>query len=822
MAENTWSATTTADWIHINNAESGMTIGIDKAKSPNDDANGSIVIETDNEKIVKTIKRCLPVVTSTTKSLSFEVLYNDETLKEGGIIGGCDGGSSAYSGISALQVANIILTVTQHLDNGDSIPSSAQVSTNDVNIWYIFDDESKLAYLPSNDGPDRNVTIEVELKNDNNVSNQIQIHQRGYKKSDGTIDEEKLIEYGYESSNIVYRDFDFSGECKNMSVGCESGNTVFSVKGNKVIIYAAKTGLTECNKKVIINNGSESEPSGITVSGVKFSVIPQTDVDYFNDNTLYYGSNETRITDKVLTIKAELIDNPQYTAETTFTVKAGDCGKTLYIVFKSDKNTIDYTGGTVEFTYYLSETENGEETTAINDENIYKCLSFIPPEGVQIGNSANNNGIFTVNTIFNQNTYKNGEEGITWRFTADCEIASTKTLNIYQASKYENIIPNCDYFVFNYKWSDADGKDLDSLTHITNLPQLKAMDDNNVSGKTVGYGSTGGYTVNGDSSSNYLLYLKHGGDNTCSGAEGAIVCLKNILNSGQVGADDTIYVDIYANWYRTRNAGNMTIEYKQFSGLTSGGSYSDEINEVVHGTDECPGIINPYYTFEPKDGACQQIGTTQTTPTINVNAAGSINYNMAKNISCIDGAYTHVLRLKYNVSSQVTSLEYFTDNGINTQNFESKISISSIINNLPYRTVSAETSGGTIEYKNVYFKHKANGILHDVYLFDDDKDYINCVEYEKTNGYSYSAITRYTYSSTDFNNHVKKDFDFIKQFEITKNTDNTINIVFKVDKNSKGIDKEFDLSFTSNVGYILPCGKMLYNLGLIETYQKHN
>ena len=201
MAENTWSATTTADWIHINNAESGMTIGIDKAKSPNDDANGSIVIKTDNETIVKTIKRCLPVVTSTTKSLSFKVSYNDEILKEGGIIGGCDGGSSAYSGISALQVTNIILTVTQHLDNGDSIPSSAQVSTNDVNIWYIFDDKSKLAYLPSNDGYDRDVTIKVELKNDNSVYEEIRINQRGYKTSGGTIDEDKLHSIDYERSN---------------------------------------------------------------------------------------------------------------------------------------------------------------------------------------------------------------------------------------------------------------------------------------------------------------------------------------------------------------------------------------------------------------------------------------------------------------------------------------------------------------------------------------------------------------------------------------------------------------------------------------------
>lgn len=819
MNENNWTASTSTSWIYFDSAHTSktvtgtggetITIYVEEATEPTTDVEGSITMTANGNSFKKVIKRCSPTVSKTDNTLDFCVYYSSVS---GGMVGPCEGGTS-QADTDGVSVKNITLTKTETYSNGGTKTTTSSLSESDVNVWYYLPDGTRYSILPSNKGQNRTVDVRVELKSNTSIFSPTASQksdnptcytftQSGIKTSDGSYDESKLHSVGYESQSTVYRGFDIADSCKAKSGGCAAGSFSYSVIGEKVTAYGAKTGLTDCNEKVYISTGEESTPTSITTSDVSFSVA-ETQYARFEGNTLYYIENDTRTTNRELNITARLDGNGE-TKTTVFTVVAGnDCGDPLYIVFKCNKDNIDFGGGTATFKYYLTNTEGASEGLAIKDQTINSCLQFLAPQGVTTGNSSYTEGVYSVDVTFTQNTYMGGEEGRTWSFSATCSDAtnSPEEINLYQANKYEQIIPNCDYFIFKYIWTDADGTDMDSLTHLSNCPTL--------SGKTVGFGGTSANQVAGTGGK---LYLKWGGDNRCNGSEYTIVCLKSIVEDFKDQKvsfeNDVMWVDIYAVWYSSRSAGNMNIVYDQYTGLTSGG-FSEEIKEVEH-INECISSKPKYYSFEPVEGKCESVAEGVSTSTINVSANGSKNYLMAKTVDCIDGAYTHALRLIYNFAAKTTSIQYFKDNGVNTRTDK----ITTVINGVDYTNAVFTASTGEavdVTYNNVYIKHTVNGVMHNVYLFDTTDDYVYMSE---ING----SYIRYYHS--DLGN--EKNLSYTKKIKFVKNADKTVNITFSMDATTEELpEHHFYITPHCVIDYYLPCGDFTYTFSDIDVYQKN-
>lgn len=811
---NNWTANTSTSWIYFDSARTlktitgtggdNITIYVEPATKPTDVASGFITIVTENGVIEKEIIRCVPTIVSTSKSLTFKINGSDDGSSV--IVGPCSNGTS-QAGSQGISITDIVLTTIQVLSEGDDIVTTENLTLNDVDVTYTTEDNVASSILPANNGKTRSIVVTITYKSDKSVKSSKTITQEGIKTDSGDYDESKLVETGYSSQSVEYQNFNFNDSCINkQSPSCEGGTFNFSCRGTKVTIYGGKTGRTICGVDVNIGGGRQ-EPESISESDISYSCSP-SDYGSFNGNVLTYYKNESRTQDRTLNITATLTPANQ-TVNTTFKVIAGQCGNPLYIHITAASTSVPYTGGTLEIRYYLTENEADSETNVITDEDIISCIGFQCPSGIKSCGTQvkDSNGVYKRTVEFSKNQVNGGEEGVNWTFTATCENAvnNPAKLTIYQASKYENIIPNCDYFVFKYNWLESDGKDLDSLTHITHVPNLKASDGTNVSGKTVGYGALD--RVVGQSN---LLYLKHGGDNRCSGAEGAIICLKNILNSGQISNDDVIFVDIYACWYNTRGNGNMNIAYEQFTGYT--GNYSEEIKEVTH--DDCP--PNTYRTFETVEGKSSVI-TGETTDSINVRAYGTSNFKMAKNVNCIDGAYTHVLRLKYNVESKITSLQYFSDNGINTHDLKYYVNINGEMKRTSYRYTATTNVATSYAYNSLYIKQENGSDLYNIYPFESDDDIIEIIEYSREPGASsWELVMRKELKKANVG--TEYNMTFITNFKIIKNSDKTISISFNYAAASTK-EREFDIYFKQIFGKgILDCNTF-YDANRIEVYQ---
>ena len=118
-----------------------------------------------------------------------------------------------------------------------------------------------------------------------------------------------------------------------------------------------------------------------------------------------------------------------------------------------------------------------------------------------------------------------------------------------------DMTPPFDYMVLKYNWTDADGTDFDTATHVEGT-EIDDLDN-----KYVGYGLY--------PSSETLSYLKHGGDNMQSGDECAMINMKEIMD--KCGDIESFDVYVAGNWYSRRDDGNVTCEMTLYSGGTMEG-----------------------------------------------------------------------------------------------------------------------------------------------------------------------------------------------------------------------------------------------------------
>lgn len=100
-----------------------------------------------------------------------------------------------------------------------------------------------------------------------------------------------------------------------------------------------------------------------------------------------------------------------------------------------------------------------------------------------------------------------------------------------------------------YIWGSIDGKDLDTKSYYVNSP----IPSLNYS--AVGFGWN----------SNSIPYLYWGGDNTSSGAECVMFNIESMIDLEEQ-MPDVMKMNLCANWYNTRNRGNITVECTAYKG----------------------------------------------------------------------------------------------------------------------------------------------------------------------------------------------------------------------------------------------------------------
>ena len=195
-----------------------------------------------------------------------------------------------------------------------------------------------------------------------------------------------------------------------------------------------------------------------------------------------------------------------------------------------------------------------------------------------------------------------------------------------QVGKEQIILPPFDYLTFTYSWTKDDGTDLDSATVIRNsgipIRSGTTLDD-----YYVGYGGNG----NRDE---VAKYLKHGGDNTRSGDEGALVNWKNVLATKDYVSEGitTLYLDIYANWYNWRKDGNMSITFNTYKG-----------ND---------GMVQDGFVFKPTGDT-----VLVSTKTINnLNAYASRGNNARHPTNVMTKVYSKMATVEYDIRSKTALL----------------------------------------------------------------------------------------------------------------------------------------------------------------------
>ena len=185
--------------------------------------------------------------------------------------------------------------------------------------------------------------------------------------------------------------------------------------------------------------------------------------------------------------------------------------------------------------------------------------------------------------------------------------------------------PPFDYMVLRYSWKDTDGTDFDTATHVegTNIEKL----DN----QYVGYGLY--------PSSETLSYLKHGGDNTLSGAECVMINMKEIMDN--CGEDiESFNVYVAGNWYNKRGEGNVTCNVTLYSGGTMDGPNSDHLFTNSGGT-----VVQENLKLSK-----------------NVFSKGTGMINIENKVDYVKAFYTTVAKITYYVKAKNASIDVDNNN----------------------------------------------------------------------------------------------------------------------------------------------------------------
>ena len=755
-----WSAYTDKSWVTLTPSngfgDSNVKVTVEPAKTESDDLTATISINYSNgDSYTKTISRCERKAVSRSYSLSFTVS------------GTCD---SCFEGDA--QLKGIKGTTITTLDNGTQTSATTELSIDDIKVSYVINGVSYPSIQKNMTTIPRTVKV-VGVWNG-------AVYEATIMQSAMSV-----TSSGYAETSTSYTNLYFPSSNPSLASSCSAGTATFSLRADKVVRNSTITAQTSCGDKITIDGSSQESVTRDTdvsqIADFSLCSASQSSLGSFNGNVLSYNSNETD-GNVALRICGKIGSN---TVSTTYTIPKGSCGKVYYVHIFFDKDSVPYKGSasemTAQLTYFASLSDDPTDiSTAITDG-----VKLLTESGDRftIGEPVVEDYVIHRNVLFN--TYME-EMGTNYTFTAEYEGVTAST-SIYQSSQYENVIPAADYFVFTYEWTSDDGTDLDSATLITS-PIIQGL-----SYKAVGYSYNGGFSTLGTYSK---PYLKHGGDNRRSGAEGAIICFKNIVNSFNIGMEDTIKCEIYANWYLEKINGNMSVNCVAYKGSPNG-TFSDEISQEG-------------YVFKPIEGKCVQVWPSNGSEKfdLSVKASGAY-YNPYTPETCIDKIYSHVATLIHHVGTQQTSLilRQGEDNGYVSR--YARIGFWCDGKNLSSAYIYS--TGTTIyDYKNVSLRYVNEEYNENqlIQFLKNSSSKIKLTFYRYNPNSILQTITispNVTYISSDF------EYDWVDRLVITTHDDGTFDLYLKIKANDSGFERSIDLGIVPVLNFLPRCPNRQYD-----------
>jgi hypothetical protein len=425
-------------------------------------------------------------------------------------------------------------------------------------------------------------------------------------------------------------------------------------------------------------------------------------------------------------------------------------------------NTVSSDGDTITLTYYAIVGDNiVTDGVTLNVKSGDTTVSYTMGQ-----DSVTPNGIIR-NVTINSNSTEDSKQLVAY---ATYNGQNSEDTVVYQAAQDEQIIPDCDYFLFTYRWGADDGVDLDSLTVIYVQDQNGNYVDKSFTGIPVGFRhmiptnrpDAKNYIVyQDDDDENGLLCMKHGGDNITSGDEGAIICLSNLVNTGEIHNGEKIIVKIYANWYKTKGNGDMNIDCKAYKRISGTPNFNEDINQEG-------------YAFLPTS-TCSTVWQTQEEE-YNVKAEGRLNPMFEDNFAVVptnlDNLYSHICTITYDVKTgSKTYKPRTTDNGREARYYDGRYEYMFIYNSTGYtdyiKTFPSTTTNVVIDGLYCYYYEQENmGYLET----NDDKLYMSIWIGSKKN---FTQVFTKDDIGVQFN-----DFDdegFVRGLKLTKYNEGGIN-----------------------------------------------
>lgn len=394
--------------------------------------------------------------------------------------------------------------------------------------------------------------------------------------------------------------------------------------------------LCSCDSTSISGAGDEikisywaTEDREIVSDGITLSVLNTTTAVY---SEISSGTNPDGTKYKVFKIEensgdANLIFQVQATYPTddgevkseVFSLTQGVNALDIYCI--ASTALIPPTGGNAKITYYAKSGNDiitdGVELEILPATSDAPQPTFSQSEGTNPLTGNYVEFIIGANPI-NKTKYIKARAKYNGKYSAE--------VSIRQVGKDATVLPDFNFFCFTYGWDADAGKDLDSMTIVEGTGIMigdRLLDDYPV-GWNMGEGNT---------NAEVQKYIKWGGDNTQSGAEGAeinwkAICERDFISEGIY----TIYAKVYGNWYNTKGTGRVTFNLSTYKGT---------------------GMVKDGYTFVPDDNTTL---VTKQEKSVICYAQGRNNARPTEEGLNAKDCYSLLATIEYDVASKAAVL----------------------------------------------------------------------------------------------------------------------------------------------------------------------
>lgn len=394
--------------------------------------------------------------------------------------------------------------------------------------------------------------------------------------------------------------------------------------------------LCSCDSTSISGAGDEikisywaTEDREIVSDGITLSVLNTTTAVY---SEISSGTNPDGTKYKVFKIEENSGDaNLIFQVQATYPTDDGEV-KSEVLSLTQGVNALDIyciastalippTGGNAKITYYAKSGNDiitdGVELEILPATSDAPQPTFSQSEGTNPLTGNYVEFIIGANSI-NKTKYIKARAKYNGKYSAE--------VSIRQVGKDATVLPDFNFFCFTYGWDADAGKDLDSMTIVEGTGIMigdRLLDDYPV-GWNMGEGNT---------NAEVQKYIKWGGDNTQSGAEGAeinwkAICERDFISEGIY----TIYAKVYGNWYNTKGTGMVTFNLSTYKGT---------------------GMVKDGYTFVPDDNTTL---VTKQEKSVICYAQGRNNARPTEEGLNAKDCYSLLATIEYDVASKAAVL----------------------------------------------------------------------------------------------------------------------------------------------------------------------